>query len=245
MSTQLLRVNALEFDLDGTIVDSTEAIEKSWADLLATYPHLNEDGDFFHKAHGVRVSDVFRKYLSDKFESEQALIDGAYDFDRLVSVTYGKLNYPIKGAGDLFKELHKLPGKPFCIVTSGSSVLAHGHFQNVLHEAGVEKPDIFIVAEDVSVGKPDPEGYKRGARLLSERLGYPIEKVVVFEDAPAGIKAGLASGATVVGIASTFDADKLYENGANYVIQDLSKVKVKSFKDRVVELELEVIERKN
>ncbi|KAH3674333.1 hypothetical protein OGATHE_001760, partial [Ogataea polymorpha] len=53
------------------------------------------------------------------------------------------------------------------------------------------------------------------------KLGYPIPKRVVFEDAPAGIKAGNESGAVVVGIASTFDPEKLYASGAKYVVKNL------------------------
>ncbi|ODV85089.1 hypothetical protein CANARDRAFT_176493 [[Candida] arabinofermentans NRRL YB-2248] len=234
----------LEFDLDGTIVDSTQAIEKSWDSILTAHPHLNEKGDFFHQIHGVRVMDVLRKLLPNEYKDDKEIQNAAYDFDRTVSVKYGKLNYPIKGAPQLFSQLEKIPSKPFCIVTSGSSVLAQGHFDNVLFEAGIVKPEIFIVAEDVQQGKPHPQGYLRGASLLQEKLGLDnITKKVVFEDAPAGLEAGNKSGATTIGICSSFDADHLYKCGATYAVEDLSKVKVVNYENNLVTLEVEYIER--
>jgi mannitol-1-/sugar-/sorbitol-6-phosphatase len=53
---------------------------------------------------------------------------------------------------------------------------------------------VLITAVDVTQGKPSPEGYL----LAAQRLGVPIVDCVVFEDAEAGILAGLAAGADVV-----------------------------------------------
>jgi sugar-phosphatase len=55
-------------------------------------------------------------------------------------------------------------------------------------------PPVVVPAEDVTHGKPDPEGYLRAASLL----GRDPRETVVFEDAPAGIESARASGAQVV-----------------------------------------------
>ena len=52
---------------------------------------------------------------------------------------------------------------------------------------------VIVAAEDVTVGKPDPEGYL----LAAKRLGVPIEECLVFEDSAAGVKAAKAAGAHV------------------------------------------------
>jgi sugar-phosphatase len=62
----------------------------------------------------------------------------------------------------------------------------------------------------VSAGKPDPEGY----RLAATELGVDPSACIVFEDAPAGIAAGAAAGATVIGITTTHAADELLAAGA-------------------------------
>jgi sugar-phosphatase len=56
-----------------------------------------------------------------------------------------------------------------------------------------------VTAEDVTVGKPNPQGYILG----SERLGVSPSEVLVFEDVPAGIRAGEAAGADVMVITAT------------------------------------------
>jgi len=53
-----------------------------------------------------------------------------------------------------------------------------------------------VTGDQVSEGKPDPEGYLTAAA----RLGVDIERCVVVEDSPSGIGAGLASGARTVGV---------------------------------------------
>jgi sugar-phosphatase len=62
----------------------------------------------------------------------------------------------------------------------------------------------------VRAGKPDPEGY----RLAARELGVDPAACVVFEDAPAGIAAGLAAGAYVIAIATTHDRAELAAAGA-------------------------------
>ncbi len=51
-----------------------------------------------------------------------------------------------------------------------------------------------VTAEDISAGKPDPEGYLLAAR----RLGVAPAGCLVFEDAEPGILAGKAAGADVL-----------------------------------------------
>jgi sugar-phosphatase len=51
-----------------------------------------------------------------------------------------------------------------------------------------------VSSDDIVHGKPDPAGYLAAARRLAVRAS----RCLVFEDAPAGIRAGIASGARVV-----------------------------------------------
>ncbi len=65
--------------------------------------------------------------------------------------------------------------------------------------AGIPLPATLVAAEDVSRGKPAPDCF----RLAAERLGVDARDCLVFEDAPAGIAAAEAAGATVVVISAT------------------------------------------
>jgi beta-phosphoglucomutase-like phosphatase (HAD superfamily) len=56
-----------------------------------------------------------------------------------------------------------------------------------------------VSAEDVSHGKPDPEVFLKAA----EKLGFPPDRSVVFEDAHVGIEAAHRAGMRVIAVATT------------------------------------------
>jgi sugar-phosphatase len=84
----------------------------------------------------------------------------------------------------------------------------------------VPHPKVLVTADDVTNGKPHPEPYLKGAKLL----GVAPADCLVIEDAPAGIQAALAGGMKVIGIASTYTADKL--TAASAVVQRMGQISV-------------------
>jgi sugar-phosphatase len=75
---------------------------------------------------------------------------------------------------------------PWAVVTSADHRLAKAR----LSAAGVEPP-VLVTFEDISQGKPHPEGYLRAAAVL----GVPAAQCLVVEDAEVGLAAGRAAGA--------------------------------------------------
>lgn len=222
-----------EFDLDGTLVNTTEAVEKLWIDLCKI--HDVDHTKLFEYSHGTRTTEVLARFFPDIDNTDNKY---ALKFDSDIANKHGDLVRVIPGHAKL---LNDLDPKKWCIVTSGNQGLAFRWFSNILSD--ITRPEVFITAEMVTKGKPDPEGYLNGAKILCENLGIgeTTVKKIVFEDAPVGIKAGVNSGATVIGIASSFDAQLLYESGASYVVKDLTSVKV--LNGTKIELEIDAIER--
>jgi sugar-phosphatase len=97
-----------------------------------------------------------------------------------------------------------------------------------LAAASLPVPTVLIAAENVSEGKPNPEGYL----AASAALGYDIVDCVVIEDSPAGIKAGRAAGARTVAVATSHDAAEL--SGADTVVPHLTCCAVQLRTDHVV-----------
>ncbi len=79
------------------------------------------------------------------------------------------------GAADLLKAI---PEGRWCVVTSGTRYLATAR----LKLANLPTPKVLVSADDVSKGKPDPEPYLMGAKLL----GVNLPECLVIEDAPGG-----------------------------------------------------------
>ena len=85
-----------------------------------------------------------------------------------------------------------------------------------LDAANLPIPSVRVVGEDVSHGKPDPEGYVNAAA----RLEKDIQRCLVIEDAPAGLEAGLASGARVLAVATTHERQAV--SRGEFVVPDLA-----------------------
>ena len=197
------------------MVNSTGAISEFWRDFGKTRPHVDPE-EIIRTSHGCRTFDVIAKWSpEDAIEEQVTAWEGA------IPDTFGHHAKPIPGSVELVKSFDKLSkeatenGKQrWAVVTSGTLPLA----TKWLKLLSIERPDCFITAEKVTKGKPHPQGYQ----AARDTLGYHDAhyKVVVFEDAPAGITAGKGAGAMVVGICSTYDPEKL----ENQVLTLLSKI---------------------
>jgi sugar-phosphatase len=85
-----------------------------------------------------------------------------------------------------------------------------------LAAAGLPVPEVLVSAEDVSAGKPDPEGYLKAAAAL----GFDVAQCLVVEDSPAGVGAGSAAGAHTLAVTTSHGSSIL--SAAKAVIPDLS-----------------------
>jgi beta-phosphoglucomutase len=94
---------------------------------------------------------------------------------------------------------------------------------------GVRLRDCFptiVAAEDVTVGKPDPQGYLLAMKLIGERIGKKIEPndCLIVEDAPSVIRSVRSTGFTVLAVASSYPPEQLTD--ANYVVRRLEAAEV-------------------
>lgn len=230
--TVSLSVSYLLFDLDGTLVNSNQAVEATWKDTIdyhnLHHPELPplELQTFLHVSHGTRTVELLKKYFP-YLPNEKADIS---KFEESILSKYGHFAKPVNGASELISLLNQSFQDSWAIVTSGTSRLAHGWVEKVF--VGTTPPPVFITADDVVVGKPNPEGYLAGHDNLAKLNGRD-GPTVVFEDAPTGIAAGVAAGFVVIGIATTFSKEKLISAGATHVIQDMSGVHLSRGSDAI------------
>lgn len=169
---------ALLFDMDGTLLNSMAVVERVWGSWAAR--NGIDPVALMKVVHGVRAVDTIRALgLSVDPEQEARILAEAEiaDVDGIVE---------IPGAVTFLKTL---PPEKWAIVTSAPLELAARR----LEAAGIPVPRLMVTGEDVTVGKPDPQGYL----LAAERLGVRAEDCLVFEDAPAGVLAGKSAGAEV------------------------------------------------
>jgi len=197
----------LLFDLDGVLVDSTPAVTRVWSRWALE--HGFDPEETVRLAHGRPSESTIRDLLpSADAEKENQIIlrDELEDTQGVV---------PLPGTREI---LGSLPENKWALVTSCARPLAELR----LKTAGLPIPRHMITCDDVTRGKPDPEPYAKGAALL----GVPAQDCAVFEDAPAGIRAGKAAGAIVVAFTTTAAEPELDEAGADFVLSGFPDLSV-------------------
>ena len=200
-----IRCRGMLFDLDGVLVDSTPAVARVWA-WWAREHGFNVD-EIVEQAHGRPSIATIRELLPNSdYEAENHEVER-----REIEDIEGVIALP----GTL-KLLEGLPLDRWAIVTSCTRRLAEVR----IGAAGLPRPPYLVTSDDVRRGKPDPEPYQKGAQLLA----VAAEECVVFEDAPAGIRAGKAAGARVVALRTTASDAELGEAGADWIVNDCSEL---------------------
>jgi sugar-phosphatase len=212
----ILRCDALLFDLDGVLVDSAACVEATWRRWAIV--HDLDPAAVIAEAHGRRSIDTIRRVAPHLGAEEEVAALAASEATTAEGV------YEVPGARSL---LAQLPPRHWAIVTSGirsvaSFRIAHTH---------LPMPTVLVCADEISRGKPDPEGYL----IAAHRLGIAPANCIVVEDAPAGLEAARAARMRSIAIASTYAPDALH--AASFCIPTLDKLEVASA-PRAVPIEL-------
>jgi sugar-phosphatase len=198
---------AVLFDLDGTLIDSTPSVERSWATWAGTYGLTLADLQGWH---GVPARGLIAHFLPPEqhAEAEQAITDLEIADVEGIAALPGAASFLDALAGT---------GRS-AIVTSGVDRLARARIQ----VSGLTAPDVVVTASDVVHGKPSPDPYV----LAAQRLGVDPGACLVVEDAPAGLAAARAAGcATLAVTTTTAYADLVADPNADAVVPTLAYVR--------------------
>jgi mannitol-1-/sugar-/sorbitol-6-phosphatase len=193
------------FDMDGILISSLGSVERSWSAWAVSRgidPALA-----IRTAHGSRAIETVRLLRPDlDDQAELKVIEDLELFDNEgVAV--------LPGVTALLSALLDLR---WTVVTSATRRLARIR----MSVAGIPVPPRYVTADEVTLGKPNPEPYLRGAEVLH----LPASKCVVFEDSPSGTRAGRAAGCTVIG--TTFSHPIAELSAAHYLVNDLTGIVV-------------------
>jgi len=194
--------HAVLSDVDDTLIDSSQT--QSWAWTKWAEGHGLDPFPFI-TAHGLRIEEKLALYAPDLDPKTEAV--------KLVALV---AECPIKATA--------LPGARQLLATTPTLALVTSGLRAVvlpqLEAAGLGPlPPVIVAAEDVTHGKPDPEPYLTAAVML----GVDPAECLVLEDAPDGVRAGVAAGMKVVGVTTTSSRVALRAAGASRVLPDVER----------------------
>lgn len=201
-----VQCEALLFDLDGVLIDSTPAVARVWHGWAVEHGFNPEE--VVARAHGRPSLTTVREYLPHADHAAENREVERREIADLAGVV------PLPGALDL---LANLPPDRWTIVTSCTRALAEVRIK----AAGLPLPRLLVTSNDIANGKPHPEPYLKGAALL----GLSAGQCVVLEDAPAGIRAGKSAGARVIAFTSTSSVPALREAGADWILNNCAGIR--------------------
>lgn len=199
------RCQAILFDLDGVLVDSTAAVARVWRRWALE--HGLDAESVIDEAHGRRSIETIRLFAPQlDAQRENARVESMEIADRR----------GVKALPGAARMLREVPAERFTVVTSATRALAVARMRH----AGLPIPSQFVSADDVKQGKPSPAPYLKGADLL----GFAPVDCLVFEDTAAGIASAKAAGMSAIAVPTTYPPSVLI--AADAVVTSLAGVRI-------------------
>jgi sugar-phosphatase len=212
-----ISVRGVLFDMDGVLISSIGSVERSWTKWAAE--HGIDPAYAIKMAHGRRAIETVRMLRPDLNANDELrrVEDMEVEDNEGVAILEGVLRI-----------LQALPADRWAVVTSATEKLALSR----LRHSGIPIPEHVVTADRVSKGKPDPEPYLVGARLL----GLQPEECLVIEDAASGVAAGHAARCKVLATLFSHSLESL--SAADWIVKSLEDVRVASVGDDLIEMEI-------
>ncbi len=208
MEAVKIQCQAVLFDLDGVLVDSTPAVARVWTGWALE--HGFDPDSVVRIAHGRTSLATIRELLPNADHAAEDRDVERREIEDVADVV------SLPGARGM---LLTLPVDRWAVVTSGTRPLAEVR----IRAAGLPLPKHLITATDITHSKPHPEPYLLGARSV----GFAPRDCIVLEDAPSGIRSGKSAGARVLALRTTMPEPELVSAGADWIIENCDSLSVR------------------
>ncbi len=211
-NNSMSKLQAVLFDIDGTLLDNNEYHKKAWMQYLKDQGKEITDQDFNEYISGRTNKDAVEHLYGEMTEEESK--KHYLKKEEIYRQMYQPYISPIDGLTEFLKEL-KEHNMMMALATSGIQENIDFMFKHVPIQQYFKE---IIQMKDVEKGKPEPEIFLKTA----EAVQVPAENCIVFEDSISGVQAGKAAGMKVVALTTTHSPEELHE--ADLVIKDYTEI---------------------
>ena len=181
-------VKACLFDLDGVVFDTEPLYTLFWRNLdKRLRPNID---NFEHIIKGQTLVQIYDKYFTGDEDKQKEVTTLLYEYEQNMAFNY------IAGFEDFVKDVRSKGIKTAVVTSSNLEKMLnvynkHPEFKGYFDE--------ILTSEDFKESKPSPDCYLKAAA----RFGVSPKECIVFEDSFNGLRSGIASGARVIGLATT------------------------------------------
>ena len=203
------------FDLDGTIIASSQLHLQTFNEILSRYGVTIPEESWYDHYEGTGSRHILQTVLARHGLLKTAPVEELRaEREKLFQDRARAQLLPTKGFPLFYEELRRL-GTPRMIATNGSEE----EVRFILQLLKLEE-ERFVTAGEAGKLKPDPAVYL----LACERLGVPPAKAVIFEDSVPGVVAGKRAGAYLVALLTTTTKERLAAAGADLIVKDFTSL---------------------
>ncbi|TWT95911.1 Phosphorylated carbohydrates phosphatase [Botrimarina colliarenosi] len=208
-------IRAIAFDMDGVLASSEDVYLRVGTETLRRRGKPFEDA-LRHQMMGLPTMVALQRMI-DWHRLDDSVEIIAAETEQTFWELAGADLAPMPGVAAMFDRLDAA-GIPRGVVTSGARTYA----ERILTAVGVRDRLRFVItADDVRIGKPDPEPYL----MAATEHGVDPAEMIVFEDSANGCRAGVAAGAYVVAVPSPHTHDHDF-TGAAFVADTLADPRI-------------------
>ena len=201
-----LPFKAIIFDMDGTLLESTEADYRAWERVFKVYGRELTYENYVPML-GIRSADVIRNILG--FDNENDLARVLIEkYDHFVDYVNDHPVKPVAATDCFLQHLSRYDVKVGLATSSRQqkTMLLLGRL------GFLQYFDAIVTGEQVENSKPAPDIFLRAA----DQLHIDPQHCLVVEDGPIGVAAAKSAGMRCIAITTTHPAEKLQQ--ADWII---------------------------